>query len=386
MKKPAVILLVLGTLVYLVSIWTNLDYVWDGIRECWLRGWENAQIDDMVYRDHLRELPASTNPQPWPEGPLWGKATLEPAGQAWLENSETASFLVLQNDSLVFERYLMGHDLETRTNSFSVAKSITAMAVGHAVTKGLVKVDDPLGAFLPRFGEGDDADLTVEEVLQMRSNISFGEDYKDPIGFQAKAYYREDNRTLLQPYRVNGQPGAPFEYQGGNTMLLGEMLDAVRPGNLSNDIHQALWEPMGAEHAAYWGLDGNPEDGAVERSFAQFYATTRDYARFGQLLLDTGSWKGTQLLYKAFVTDMLTPMAETTDAVDTQFYGYQIWLGTTDDGLAFSCMEGLRGQFVLSIPALDAVVVRSGYDKRKAKKRDLPVDIYAAIEAARGLF
>ena len=94
MKKPIVILLVLGTLVYLVSLWTNLDYVWGGIRECWLRGWENAQIDDMVYRDHLRELPASTDPQPWPEGPLWGKANLDPAGQAWLENSETASFLV----------------------------------------------------------------------------------------------------------------------------------------------------------------------------------------------------------------------------------------------------------------------------------------------------
>lgn len=169
-------------------------------------------------------------------------------------------------------------------------------------------------------------------------------------------------------------------------MLLSEMLDAVRPGNLSNDIHQGLWEPMGAEYAAYWGLDGDPKEGAVERSFAQFYATTRDYARFGQLLLDTGSWKGTQLLDKAYVTDMLTPLAETTDAVDTQFYGYQIWLGSTDDGLAFSCMEGLRGQFILSIPALDAVVVRSGYNKRKAKKRDLPVDIYAAIEAARGLF
>ena len=168
-------------------------------------------------------------------------------------------------------------------------------------------------------------------------------------------------------------------------MLLGEMLDAVRPGNLSNDIHQALWEPMGAEHAAYWGLDGNPEDGAVERSFAQFYATTRDYARFGQLLLDTGSWKGTQLLDKAFVTDMLTPMAETTDAVDTRFYGYQIWLGTTDDGLAFSCMEGLRGQFIVSVPGLDLVVVRTGFGKDMRKTDDLPSCVYRMIDMGRGL-
>ena len=126
----------------------------------------------------------------------------------------------------------------------------------------------------------------------MRSNIPFGESYKDPFGFQAKAYYRDGNRALLEPYRVQGAPGAPFEYQGGNTMLLSEMLDRVRDGNLSQDIANGLWEQMGAEHDAFWGLDGDPAEGAVERSFAQFYATTRDFARFGQLLLDTGRVEG----------------------------------------------------------------------------------------------
>lgn len=371
--------------IVLLSYLTNYDYLWGGIRETWLRGWENAQIDDLPFRDHVRTIPASSNPQPWPEGPNWGKLAPDEKGKAWLENSETASFLVIQHDSLVYESYFKGHDVTTLTNSFSVVKSITAMAVGLAVNRGLVDEQARLSEYLPRFAEGESAGLTVQEVLQMRSNIPFGESYKDPFGFQAKAYYRDDNRTLLQPYRVKGTPGTTFHYQGGNTMLLAEMLDQVREGNLSEDIANGLWEQMGAEHDAFWGLDGDPAEGAVERSFAQYYATTRDFARFGQLLLDTGAWKGQQLLPRDFAERMITPIERLTDEVDTDFYGYQIWLGTTDDGLPFSMLEGLRGQMIITLPDLDMVVVRTGYDKLKAKKRDLPVDTYTVIDVARHL-
>lgn len=368
-----------------LSYLTNYGYLWGGIRETWLRGWENAQIDDLPFRDHVRTLPASSNPQPWPEGPLWGKVELDEAGQAWLEDSKTASFLVIQHDSLVYESYLRGHDATTLTNSFSMVKSITAMAVGLAVQQGLIDEQAPVSTYLPRFAEGDGASLTVQELLQMRSNIPFGEDYKDPFGFQAKAYYRDDNRTLLEPYRVDGDPGTVFHYQGGNTMLLAEILDVVREGNLSQDIANGLWEPMGARHDAFWGLDGDPAEGAVERAFAQYYATTRDYARFGQMLLDSGAWKGQQLLDKGYVTRMITPVNQLTDEVATTYYGYQIWLGTTDDGLPFSIMEGLRGQMVITVPALDLVVVRTGYTKSKGKKRHLPEDIYTVIDLARSL-
>ena len=382
-----VVCIVGGSLLAVVALsyLTNHNYLWGGIRETWLRGWENAQIDDLQFREHVRTIPASSNPQPWPEGPLWGKAVLSEGAQAWHEENKSASFLVIQHDSLVHESYFRGHDATTLTNSFSMVKSIAAMAVGMAVGEGLVDEQAPLATYIPRFAEGMDAGLTVQAVLQMRSHIPFGESYKDPFGFQAKAYYRDDNRTLLKPYRVSGEPGTLFEYQGGNTMLLAEMLDAVREGNLSMDIANGLWEQMGAEHDAFWGLDGNPEDGAVERAFAQYYATTRDYARFGQMLLDSGAWKGEQLLDKAFVTRMITPQNALTDEVDADFYGYQIWLGRTDDGLVFSMMEGLRGQMVISVPALDLVVVRTGYAKSKKKKRHLPVASYAVIEMARAM-
>ena len=129
-----VVCIVGGSLLAVVALsyLTNHDYLWGGIRETWLRGWENAQIDDLQFREHVRTIPASSNPQPWPEGPLWGKAVLSEGAQAWHEENKSASFLVIQHDSLVHESYFRGHDATTLTNSFSMVKSIAAMAVGMA--------------------------------------------------------------------------------------------------------------------------------------------------------------------------------------------------------------------------------------------------------------
>ena len=91
-----------------LSYLTNYDYLWGGIRETWLRGWENPQIDDLQFREHVRTIPASSNPQPWPEGPLWGKAVLSEEAQAWHDTNKSASFLVIQHDSLVHESYFRG--------------------------------------------------------------------------------------------------------------------------------------------------------------------------------------------------------------------------------------------------------------------------------------
>ena len=103
----------LALVLVLLSFLTNHDYLWGGIRETWLRGWENAQIDDLPYRDYVRTIPASSNPQPWPDGARFGKAQPSPEDLQWLESWKTASFLVIQHDSLVHESYFRGHDVTT---------------------------------------------------------------------------------------------------------------------------------------------------------------------------------------------------------------------------------------------------------------------------------
>lgn len=364
----------------LLTFITGYGYIWSGMQETYLRGWKNSNIDDIEFRD-LRTIAAADRPQPWPEG-MKPMDALPEADRQWLEDGLSASFLVIHRDTIRYEQYWQGHDFQTLTNSFSMAKSITALAIGLASDRGLIDLKAEVGQYLPRFAGEAGRGLTVEDLLQMRSHIPFGENYKNPFAFMAKAYYRDDVHALLAPYLPDSEPGTEWKYQGGNTMLLEEILASVSPDDmtLSDWVEEGLWQPMGAEHAAAWGID--PATG-TERCFAQFYATTRDFARLGQLMLDAGRWQGEQLVSRNFIQRMVTPIADLTDECDARHYGYQIWLGTTSDGLTFSVFEGHRGQFIISVPALDLVVVRTGYQRRPEKRGQLPESVYRCIELGR---
>jgi len=100
------------------------------------------------------------------------------------------------------------------------------------------------------------------------------------------------------------------------------------------------------------------------------------------LINHQGNWNGKQLIDSTYMAEMLTPIAAMSDECDAEHYGYQIWLGETDSGMPFSCMEGLRGQMVISVPLLDLVVVRTGYKKDKRKEGPLPSDIRRVLNMA----
>jgi CubicO group peptidase (beta-lactamase class C family) len=370
-------LLVIGLLV------SGHGYILSGMTETYFRGWKNANIDDIEFRD-LRTIAAAEDASPWIYKPIWN-ADFTPEDAAWHEEYQSAAFLVVQADTLRFERYWRGFDEHTVSNSFSACKSIVAMAVGLAAKEGLVDVEEEIGAYIPRLAGDAGKGLTVEEALQMRTHIPFGEDYDNPFGFMAKAYYRDNMQDLLEAYAVPAEHGSEWMYQGGNTMLLGELVANLGRGTLSDWVEHGLWQPMGAQDDAFWGLDAPDEEGGIERCFAMYYATARDFARFGKLLNHAGNWNGTQLLDSGYVAAMVQPIAERTNECDADHYGYQIWLGETEDGLAFSCMEGLRGQFIVAIPALDLVVVRTGFDKDKRKTDELPSCVYRMIDMGRGL-
>lgn len=355
------------------------DYLFGGVVETYFRGWKNSNIDDISFRE-LRTIAPSTAPDPW-ISKYEGQLSFTPEEDAWNEEMMTASFLVIHGDTLVFERYAQGHDEHTLTNSFSACKSIVALAIGLAHAQGLVSVDDEVSEFLPRFGGEGGRGLTVQELLQMRSTIPFGEDYNNPFGFMAKAYYRDRLQELVEPYRVEGDPGTEWMYQGGNTLLLGELIASLQQGNLSQWVERGLWEPMGAQDAAFWGLDAADEEGGIERCFAQFYATSRDFARFGKLINHQGNWNGRQLIDSAYMNQMVRPIREMTEECDAGHYGYQIWLGQTESGEHFSCMEGLRGQMIISVPTRDAVIVRTGYNKSEKKRGHIAEDIHWVLEA-----
>ena len=211
------------------------------------------------------------------------------------------------------------------------------------------------------------AGLTVQEVLQMRSHIPFGESYKDPFGFQAKAYYRDGNRALLEPYRVTDTPGTSLITKAATPCCWRRCWTRCEMATSAWTSPTAFGSRWGPSTMRFGGWTATPPTvpwsalRPILRDHKGLRAVWPVAARFGRM-------EGSATVGQGFVTRMITPQNALTDEVDTDFYGYQIWLGTTDDGLPFSMMEGLRGQMVVSVPALDMVVVRTGYTKSQGQK------------------
>ena len=362
---------------------TGNQHMIRGLRSTYLIGETKPDIDDMAYFD-LSVIKAD-KPEPWPKHINFGKAAITDEQTKYLESFHSTAFLVFQHDSLLVEKYFENTDSSTVSNSFSMAKSLVGVLIGVAIDEGYIKsVDQPVSDFLPEFKEGLNAKLTIKHLLQMSSGIPFGESYGNPMGYMAKAYFGENLVEITSPYRVQLEPGSGWIYEGGNTVLLGEILIKATGRSVSDYFHQKIWSCIGSEHDAYWNLD---HEGGMEKVFSGFYATARDFARVGMLFEHNGILGPDTLLSPEYVKASITPcmnpdMSPIKQKVENCYwYGYQWWLGDVD-GHSFYCLKGLRGQYVVMVPDFDIIVVRMGHEQSKEREKHHPVDLYEYVRTA----
>ena len=262
---------------------TDNAHVFSGLRKTYLMGKKTPDIDDMNYFD-VREV-ATSNTQQTLIYSGYNQRKLSAVDQAWSDSMGTTAFLVFWRDSLVYEEYAEG-DAATKSNSFSMAKSITSALIGRAIDEGFISsVDDRVGLYLSTYNQGADTALTIRRLLEMTSGIPFGESYSRPFGYVAKSYYGSDLSEATLRFHVGEAPGTRWAYEGGNTVLLGMILKQATGISPSEFCSTRFWSPMGAEHDAFWNLD---DENGLEETFSGFYATARDFARFGLLYLNDG--------------------------------------------------------------------------------------------------
>ncbi|MGK2909476.1 MAG: serine hydrolase domain-containing protein, partial [Sphingobium sp.] len=149
-------------------------------------------------------------------------------------------------------------------------------------------------------------------------------------------------------------PGTAFAYKTIDTAVLGWLIERVSRGSVAAYTARKLWEPLGAEADGYYIMDGEPGTGR-EFSGAGFSATLRDWARFGQMMLDNGKANGHQIVSPQWVS-MASAPASAEDAKGG--YGLQWW---TMPGTPAYTALGLQGQYVFVDPATKTVVVKLSY-------------------------
>ena len=324
-------------------------------------GRDTAFLEDYAYFDN-REVKAATIAQPWPKHGQYNKIPLSEKISEEHEKYQSVAFLVIHQDSLLHESYYNGYGEDSKSNSFSMAKSYVSALLGKAIEEGKIEsLDQKVGDFLPAYQTGLAANLTVGDLSSMASGLDWNEKYDLSINGMMEAYITPDLDKLMNSRKVTSAPGEGFVYLSGNTQLLGMVLTKALGQSLSSYFEEKFWQPMGAEETALWQLDS--EENGTEKAYCCFASNAKDFARMGKLYKDHGRWNGEQLLDSAFIAKSVQPRFE-----ESPEYGYGWWL-THYEGEKGFAMRGHLGQYVIVFPASDLMIVRLGHQQGPKKDR-----------------
>jgi CubicO group peptidase (beta-lactamase class C family) len=348
----------------------NLEYLIKGVRTIYLTGNNTAFISDYEYFDN-RDI-KSLNPQPWALHKKYNTVSESYALQNLNAGGKTKSFLVIKNDSILFEKYYDGYDQNSLSNSFSVAKSIVTSMMGKAIMEGKIKgLDQPVSDYFEEYKEGLASVLTVGDLATMSSGMDWSEKYYSVINITSESYFTKDLRSVILRQKIIDKPGQGFRYSSGDTQLLGMVIEKATGISLSEYLSEKFWKPMGAENNALWQIDS--ENYGMEKAYCCIAATARDFARFGKLYINKGKWNDEVILDSSFVELSIQPSFK-----DSPYYGYGWWLYDYEGKKVFT-MNGHRGQFVISFPEENIIIVRQGDFNEKGRVSYGTGDLYKYI-------
>lgn len=289
----------------------------------------------------------------------------------FLNRPAQIGLIVVKDGAIVLERYAPGNDAGSLWVSFSVSKSVTSMLIGAAIQDGFIEsVDEPITHYLPRLRGTGYEGATIRNILQMSSGVAWNEDYADPQSDVARA----GGANGIELVRYLGQlerehePGEVFNYNTGETNLVGEVLRAAIGNNAATYLSHKIWQPFGMESDANW-VTGGP--GSGETGGCCISATLRDYVRLGLFALNDGVLPdGKRVLPEGWMAESISP------SKGAPFYGYLWWL----DGDGRYVARGIFGQQIYIDP-VDNIVIAAHGNASAAVGTDYHEHLSAAIRA-----
>lgn len=364
---------VIFTVLLCVLYILNYGYLARAVRTIYFNGETTAFLSD--YNEFPNREIKKGKGQPWAISKSYNKIPETDSLLTANKEFETVAFLIIKNDSIWHESYFEGYTKSTKSNSFSMAKSIVTICLGKAIMEGKIEsLDQKVTDFFPEYaGEFGDK-MTVGDLSSMSSGLDWDESYYSPFSITTRAYFDKNLSQVMLGLKVNSEPGKEFIYLSGNTQLLAMVIEKATGEKLSDYVSKHFWKPMGAENDALWQLD---DENGIEKAYCCIASNARDFARFGKLYLQNGKWNGKQILDSAFVEKCVTPKFK-----ESPQYGYGWWIAD-DIGKKAYFMQGHLGQYVIVIPEDDLIIVRLGHKRGQREEGKLHrSDLYLYIDEA----
>ena len=289
------------------------------------------------------------------------------AAEALASKTSTVALLVWHRGALRYEKYWPPFDATTRTNPNSMHKTVLALAIGAAVTDGVIPSSDSKASRWLTEWQGDARrDVTVEDLLRMHSGVElprFG------TWKATKLLLGSDLPGAVLSLGYSRAPGTYFEYNNASSQLLLLLLERATGQRYADYLSSRLWQPLGAAEAGLW-MD---REGGVPRGFCCLFVSARDWLRVGLLLAADGKVGERQLVASEWVQAMKTPSSTNPN------FGMHLWLGSPPgtqrknndysvkafhsekflpDDVYY--IDGFGGQRVYIVPSRELIVVRTG--------------------------
>lgn len=298
----------------------------------------------------------------WPQG---GAIRLDPKVQAILERDELAgpgmrAIVVIRDGQLVGERYGSGFSAQTALLGWSMTKTVNAALFGAALGEGALKLDH--ANLFPEWQNDPRKTIRVRDLLSMEDGLSFNENYGNVSDVTRMLYLEPDMVSFMTRRPATSAPGTVFNYSTGSPVLLSRLwMDHL--GDAAKALRfprEALFAPVGMDSAV---MEVDAAGTFVGGSY--LYATARDWARFGLLLAQDGTWNGRRILPANFVALMAAP----NEASSGRYSQAQTWLPEAPAGVMIPAgwfrLQGHDGQTITVVPATRTVIVRMGLTPRK---------------------
>ncbi len=315
-----------------------------------------------------------------PHGPSFD---LPDSAQDWITEQAVTSLLVMKDGAIRHEEYFLGTGPGDRRISWSIAKSYLSALFGVVQEEGAIaSLDDPVTQYAPLLAGGAYDGATVRNVLQMTSGVVFDEDYLD---------YNSDINRMGRVLALGGlmddfaagltateaQPGARWQYVSIDTHIVGMVIRGATGRSIPDLMSEKIMAPLGLEHEPYYVTDG----AGVAFVLGGLNLTTRDYARFGQMILQDGEWQGRQVVPADWIRESTAASAPTEPG--RTGYGYQWWMpADATEGEFFG--RGIYGQYLYIDRQKGVVIVVTAADRgfRDPGVHEANIDMLRAIAAA----
>jgi CubicO group peptidase (beta-lactamase class C family) len=265
------------------------------------------------------------------------------------------SLIVCRDGETVAEEYtyFKNYGPDSIKNIMSVTKTFTGVLVGLAIEKGFIEsVNDPISKYLTgivTFPDDIKAGITIDQLLKMTFGHSWNGTSISSL-FEECFFDSDDNLQYIIDLPLVSTPGTVFNYSDGASHLLSVIISEATGINTADFAKTNLFNPLGIKKFT-WEKDnrGYPLGAAYLR------ITPSDMVKFGNLILNKGRYKGTQIVPESWITTMTSPKISTNyDVLYGPEYGYQIWLGNTSK--RYFMAMGWGGQFIFILPDFNTVI------------------------------